>query len=88
MIKETPVVGNIYKLKHDSCTIWLFKSAYRGKFLTEHEGACCINDGGDSYFTNYISRVTGCHIGTNSEIVKLVPANENEIAIFNRRLGL
>ena len=88
MIQETPIVGKIYKLKHNSGTVWLFKSAYCEKFLTEHHGACCIDNGGDGYFTNYISRGTGYHIGTNNEIIKLVPANENEIAIFNRKLGL
>ena len=88
MIQETPIVGKIYKLKLNRGTTWIFKSAYCGHFFTEHQGAYCINDGGDSYFTNYISRSKGFHIGTNYDIVKLVPANENEIAIFNRKLGL
>lgn len=88
MIQETPIVGKIYKLKLDRGTTWIFKSAYCGKFLTEHQGAYCINDGGYSYFTNYISRKIGCHIGSNSDIISLVPANENEIAIFNRKLCL
>ena len=88
MIQETPIVGKIYKLKLDRGTTWIFKSAYCGNFSTEHQGAYCINDGGDSYFTNYISRSVGCHVGANHNIISLVPANENEIAIFNRKLGL
>ena len=88
MIQETPIVGKIYKLKLDRGETWIFKSAYCGIFLTGHKGAYCINDGGDSYFTNYISRNIGYHIGSNSDIICLVPANENEIAIFNRKLCL
>ena len=88
MIQETPIVGKIYKLKLDRGTTWIFKSAYCGHFLTEHQGAYCINDGGDSYFTNYISRNIWSHIGANYNVVSLVPANENEIAIFNRKLCL
>lgn len=88
MIQETPIVGKIYKLKLDRGTTWIFKSAYCGDFLTEHQGAYCINDGGDSYFTNYISRNIGCHIGANYNVVSLIPANENEIAIFYRKLSL
>ena len=88
MIQETPIAGKIYKVKLDSGRTWIFESAYCGFFLTEHQGAYCINDGGDSHFTNYISRRIGCHIGEKYNIVSLVPANENEIAIFNRKLGL
>ena len=88
MIQETPIVGKIYKLKFNRGETWIFKSAYCGDFLTEHQGAYCINDGGDSYFTNYISRQIGYHIGSNSDIISLVPANENEIAIFYRKLSL
>ena len=88
MIKETPIAGKIYKVKLTNGTTWFFKSAYRGDFLTEHQGAYCINDGGYSYFTNYISRSVGFHIGSNHNIISLVPANENEIAIFNRKLSL
>ena len=88
MIQETPNVGKIYKLKLYRGTTWIFKSAYCGQFLTEHQGAYCINDGGDSYFTNYISRNIWSHIGSNSDIISLVPANENEIAIFYRKLSL
>ena len=88
MIQETPIVGEIYKVKLDRGTTWIFKSAYCGQFLTEHQGAYCINDGGDSYFTNYISRNIWSHIGSNSDIISLVPANENEIAIFYRKLSL
>ena len=88
MIQETPIVGKIYKLKLARGITWIFKSAYCGDFLTEHQGAYCINDGGDSYFTNYISRNIGCYIGSNSDIISLVPANENEIAIFYRKLSL
>jgi hypothetical protein len=56
MIQETPIVGKIYKVKLDSGRTWLFKSAYRGEHFTEFELAYCINNGGDSYFTNYISK--------------------------------
>lgn len=44
MIQETPIVGKIYKLKHNRGTTWIFKSAYCGNFLTAHQGAYCIND--------------------------------------------
>lgn len=88
MIQETPIAGRIYKVKFSSGRTWIFKSAYQGKHLTEFELAYCINDGGDSYFTNYISNSIGKHVGDNNEIISLVPANENEIAIFKRKLGI
>lgn len=88
MIQETPIAGKIYKVKLSSGRTWLFKSAYRGEHFTEFELAYCINNGGDSYFTNYISKKIGHHAGANNEIISLVTANENEIAIFNRKLGL
>ena len=88
MIQETPIVGEIYKVKLDSGRTWIFKSAYRGEYLTEFELAYCINVGGDDYFTDRIERGIGCHVGSNSDIISLVPANENEIAIFNRKLCL
>ncbi len=88
MIQEIPIEGKIYKVKLDSGRTWIFKSAYRCEHFTEFELAYCINDGGDSYFTNYISNRIGYHAGANNEIISLVPANENEIAIFNRKLGL
>lgn len=88
MIQETPIVGKIYKVKLDSGRTWIFKSAYQGKHLTEFKAAYCINACGDDYFTDRIERRIGCHVGGNSDIISLVPANENEIAIFNRKLGL
>lgn len=88
MIQETPIAGKIYKVKLSSGRTWIFKSVYRGYHLTEHQDAYCINDGGDSYFTNRISRDRGYYVGDNTNIIKLIPANENEIAIFNRKLGL
>ena len=88
MIQETPILGKIYKVKLQSGRTWIFKSAYRGKYLTELESAYCINAGGYDYFTDRIERRIGCHIGLNEDILSLTPANENEIAIFNRKLGL
>ena len=88
MIQETPIAGKIYKVKLDSGRTWIFKSAYRGEHLTEFELAYCINAGGDDYFTDRIERRIGCHVGNNSDIISLIPANENEIAIFNRKLCL
>ena len=32
MIQETPIVGEIYKVKLDRGTTWIFKSAYCGQF--------------------------------------------------------
>lgn len=87
MIQRTPIEGKIYKVKLNSGRTWLFKSAYQGYHITEHRGAYCINCGGDSYFEDYISRDIGCHVGNNWDIISLVPANENEIAMFKRVLG-
>lgn len=88
MIQETPIVGKIYKVKLTSGDTWIFKSAYCGNFLTEHQGAYCFNSRGNSYFEDYVSKRIGCHVHSNEHIISLVPANENEIAIFNRKLGL
>lgn len=88
MKHETPIVGKLYRVKLDSGRTWIFKSAYQGKHLTEFEAAYCINDVGNNYFTGRIERGIGCHVGGNSDIISLTPANENEIAIFNRKLGL
>lgn len=88
MIQETPIVGKIYKVKFSSGRTWLFNSAYSGGHLTAHQGAYCINDGGSPYYTNRISRNIGCHVGDNDDIISLIPANLNEIAIFNRKLCL
>lgn len=88
MIQETPIAGKIYKVKLDSGRTWIFKSAYCEHFLTEHQGAYCINDGGSPYYTNHISRNRGYHVGDNDDIISLIPANLNEIAIFNRKLCL
>lgn len=88
MIKETPIAGKIYKVKLDSGRTWIFKSAYQGEHLTEFEVAYCINGGGDDYFTDRIERGIGYHVGGNSDIISLTPANENEIAILNRTLCL
>lgn len=88
MIQETPIVGKIYKVKLTSGRTWLFMSAYEGHHITEHRGAYCINCNGSAYFKDYVTRDSGCHVGNNSDIISLIPANENEIAIFNRKLGL
>ena len=87
MIQETPVVGKIYKVKLISGRTWLFKSAYEGHHITEHQGAYCINCNGSVEFEDYATIVLGCHVGGNCEIISLVPANENEIAMFYRKLG-
>ena len=88
MIQETPIVGKIYKVKLTGGITWLFKSAYCGDFLTEHQGAYCFYSRGDSYFEDYVSTRVGYHVHNNENIISLVPANENEIAIFNRKLCL
>lgn len=88
MIQETPIAGNIYKVKLNSGRTWLFMSAYKGYHITEHRGAYCINCGGNSYFEDYISMDIGCSVGSNCDIISLVPANENEIAIFKRKVCL
>lgn len=88
MKHEKPIVGKLYRVKLDSGRTWIFKSAYQGEHLTEFEAACCINGGGNDYFTDRIERGRGCHVGGNRDIISLTPANENEIAIFNRKLGL
>ena len=88
MKHEKPIVGKLYRVKLNSGRTWIFKSAYRGECLTRFESAYCINDGGDDYFTDMISRRVGCHIGFDEDILSLTPANENEIVIFNRKLGL
>ena len=55
-MKETliPIVGEIYKVKLNSGRTWLFKSAYCGGHITEHQGAYCIDCGGDDLFRNYV----------------------------------
>ena len=88
MIKETPIAGKNYKVKLTNGTTWFFKSAYQGEHLTEFEAAYCINACGNDYFIDRIERGIGCHVGNNSDIISLVPANENEIAIFYRKLSL
>lgn len=82
-----PIFGEIYKVKLDSGRTWLFKSAYCGKHMTEHQGAYCIDGGGSSFFRDYIDITRGNHVGNNYDIVELKPANLNEIAIFKRKLG-
>lgn len=88
MIQETPIAGKIYKVKLTNGTTWFFKSAYRGDFLTEHQGAYCFDSRGNSYFEDYVSTRVYYHVHNNENIVSLVPANENEIAIFKRKLGI
>ena len=88
MIQETQIVGKIYKLKLTSGRTWLFMSNYQGFYITEHQGAYCINCGGCESFKDFIARGKGCHVGNNFDIISLLPANENEIAIFKRKLGI
>lgn len=88
MIQETPIAGKIYKVKLTSGRTWLFMSAYSLTHLTEHKGAYCINCGGELLYQDYISRDIGRHVGSNCNIVSLTPVNENEIAIFKRKLGI
>lgn len=88
MKHEKTIVGKLYRVKLNSGRTWIFKSAYQGEHLTEFEAAYCIDGGGDDYFTDRIEIRVGCHIGNNEDILSLTPANENEIAIFNRKLGL
>lgn len=81
-----PKQGEIWKLKSNG-KIWLFKSngINRG-FLTEHDGAYCLDCNGDSFFDGYISRTRGNHIGINENIDILKKANMNECAIFYREM--
>ena len=88
MIQETPIAGKIYKVKLTNGFTWIFKSAYCGNFLTEHKGAYRFNSRGNSYFEDYVSTRIGCHVHNNENIISLVPANENEIAIFKRKLEI
>jgi len=81
------IVGEIYKVKLDSGRTWLFKSAYCGEQLTEHQGAYCIDCGGCSFFRDYTTIERGRHVGNNHDIIELKHANLNEIAIFKRKLG-
>lgn len=82
-----PIVGEIYKVSLCSCRTWLFKSAYCGEHITEHQGAYCIDSGGSSFFRDYIDKTRGHHVGSNYDIIELKPANLNEIAIFKKKLG-
>ena len=88
MRQDIPIVGKIYKVTLTSGRTWLFMSAYTGDYLTEHQGAYCVDSCGIDFFEDYISKSIGCHVGENDDIISLVPANKNEIAIFNRKLGL
>lgn len=82
-----PIVGEIYKVRLRSGRTWLFKSAYCGEHMTEHQDAYCIDCGGSRYYRDYKTYARGCHVGDNSDIIELKPANLNEIAIFKRKLG-
>lgn len=82
-----PIAGEIYKVKLRSGRTWLFKSAYYGEQITEHQGAYCIDCGGDECFRDYVSIQIGCYVGDNDAIIELKHANLNEIAIFKRKLG-
>lgn len=82
-----PIVGEIYKVKLNSGRTWLFKSAYRGEHITEHQGAYCIDCGGDDSYRDYVSLLRGFHVGDNNDILSLKPANLNEIAIFKKKFG-
>lgn len=82
-----PIVGEIYKVKLRSCRTWLFKSAYYGEHLTEHQGAYCVDCGDNDLLRDYVSTLRGYCVGYNRDIVELKPANLNEIAIFKRKLG-
>ena len=79
-----PIVGEIYKVRLRSGRTWLFKSAYCGDQKTEHQDAYCIDCGDDDSFRDYVTTSRGCHVGDNSDIIELKPANLNEIAIFER----
>lgn len=87
MIHSEPIKGKIYKVKLRSGRTWLFKSDYRGYYLTEHTSAYCIGDGGNDYFHERICLDRGRHVGENEDILLLKPANLNEIAIFKRKVG-
>ena len=88
MIKEKPIVGKIYKVKLISGRTWLFMSDYQGYYITAHRGAYCINCGGDAHFEDLVSNNIDCHVGGNRDIISLSPANENEIVLFKRKLGI
>lgn len=81
-----PVNGEIYKVKLRSGRSWLFKSAYYGEHITEHQGAYCFDCGGDETFRDYVASHRGCYVGDNQDIISLKPANLNEIAIFKRKV--
>lgn len=81
-----PIVGEIYKVKLSTGRTWLFKSAYCGAYITEHQGAYCMDCCGDNSFKDYVSLLRGCHVGANYDIISLKPANLNEISIFKRKL--
>lgn len=82
----TPIRGEIYKVKLRSGRTWLFKSAYYGECITEHDGTMCIDSGGDPYFEGYVSTDYGCHVGENDDIISLKSANKNECAFFERKI--
>lgn len=82
----TPIRGEIYKVKLSSGRTWLFKSAYYGEYITEHQGAYCIESGGNPFFEGYVSNRVGCHVGVNDDIISLKPANKNECAFFERKI--
>lgn len=82
-----PVKGEIYKVKLRSGRTWLFKSAYYGGQMTEHQGSYCIDCNGCDWYRDLVSISRGRHVGDNSNIIELKPANVNEIAIFKRKLG-
>lgn len=87
-VKRIPQKGEIWKAECFSGRIWLFRSAGgSSEELTLHDGAYCMYDGGRSEFHDRVSHRTGRRITSNSHIVLLKPANENERVIFKRFVG-
>lgn len=65
-----PIVGEIYKVKLRSGRTWLFKSAYYGEQITEHQGDYCIDCGGNDYYRDYVTTARGCYVVDNSDIIE------------------
>lgn len=86
----TPEDGKIYHMEtsaSDEGSVWIFRySPYNETFATLTGCNYCLRIDNEGRIA-YIDKLHG-YIGNDSKVEVLKPANENEIAIFNRVFGL
>lgn len=86
----TPEDGKIYHLEtgaSDKGSVWIFRYClYNKPFATLTGCNYCLRIDNEGRIA-YRDKLHG-YIGNDSDVEVLKPANENEIAIFNRVFGL